>query len=188
MEVDDDVQLTPQKGGASPTNPLSTNAFVTSGRQNLVTSSRPNARPPGGVTSISFGDYMGPTATPAASPAPVKSAQQVGAPATPTQPTTPESAESVPDAPAPIPMMELPTEPEVENEEDAGEEEQPAAVVAPVLPPSAPAKPEPAAAPKIVSSNAFASGTHQNSGNVMTGRPSTRVRAPPGGASSITFG
>lgn len=176
--MDDDARLTPQKGGASPTNPLSTNAFVTSGRQNLVTSSRPNARPPGGVTSISFGDYMGPTATPSASPAAAKSSQQGAAPATPTQPTTPESAESVPDAPQPIPMMELPTEAEVEEEEGEREEEQPAAVV----------EPEPAAAPKIVSSNAFASGTHQNSGNVMTGRPSTRVRAPPGGASSITFG
>ncbi len=38
------------------------------------------------------------------------------------------------------------------------------------------------------SSNSFASGANQNSGNVMTGRPSTRVHAPPGGKSSFMFG
>jgi hypothetical protein len=38
------------------------------------------------------------------------------------------------------------------------------------------------------SSNAFANGANQNAGNVMTGRSSTRVRAPPGGKSSISFG
>ena len=34
----------------------------------------------------------------------------------------------------------------------------------------------------VPSSNRFASGAHQNSGNVLTERPSTRVQAPPGGA------
>ena len=36
-----------------------------------------------------------------------------------------------------------------------------------------------------VSANAFASGSNQNSGNVMTGRPTSRVLAPPGGHCSI---
>ena len=35
------------------------------------------------------------------------------------------------------------------------------------------------------SANAFASGSNQNSGNVMTGRPTSRVLAPPGGHCSI---
>jgi len=42
-----------------------------------------------------------------------------------------------------------------------------------------------AAAP---SSNAFACGTHQNSGNVLTDRPSTGLHAPPGGKSTICLG
>eukprot|EP00563_Minutocellus_polymorphus_P008678 CAMPEP_0181026126 /NCGR_PEP_ID=MMETSP1070-20121207/3469_1 /TAXON_ID=265543 /ORGANISM="Minutocellus polymorphus, Strain NH13" /LENGTH=161 /DNA_ID=CAMNT_0023103289 /DNA_START=16 /DNA_END=501 /DNA_ORIENTATION=- len=36
-----------------------------------------------------------------------------------------------------------------------------------------------------VSANAYASGSNQNSGNVMTGRPTSRVLAPPGGHCSI---
>mmetsp|Transcript_5804 Transcript_5804/g.12646 ORF Transcript_5804/g.12646 Transcript_5804/m.12646 type:complete len:152 (+) Transcript_5804:118-573(+) len=36
-----------------------------------------------------------------------------------------------------------------------------------------------------LSANAFASGSNQNSGNVMTGRPTSRVLAPPGGHCSI---
>eukprot|EP00939_MAST-03C_sp_MAST-3C-sp1_P002399 g2399.t1 len=38
------------------------------------------------------------------------------------------------------------------------------------------------------SSNAFACGSNQNAGNFITDRPSTRVHAPPGGRSQITFG
>jgi len=38
------------------------------------------------------------------------------------------------------------------------------------------------------SSNAYASGSNQNAGNVITDRPSTRVHAPPGGRSQINFG
>jgi len=38
------------------------------------------------------------------------------------------------------------------------------------------------------SSNAYANGANQNCGNVITDRSSTRVMAPPGGRSSITFG
>ncbi|GBG28436.1 Protein SPIRAL1 [Hondaea fermentalgiana] len=39
-----------------------------------------------------------------------------------------------------------------------------------------------------VSSNAFASGSNMNAGNFITDRPTTRVHAPPGGRSQITFG
>ncbi|GBG31899.1 Pentafunctional AROM polypeptide [Hondaea fermentalgiana] len=45
-----------------------------------------------------------------------------------------------------------------------------------------------AAPPSPPSANSFASGAHQNSENFMTGRPTTRVHQPPGGASSIIFG
>ena len=38
------------------------------------------------------------------------------------------------------------------------------------------------------SSNRFATGSNQNAGNVITDRSSTRIHAPPGGRSSITFG
>ena len=37
-------------------------------------------------------------------------------------------------------------------------------------------------------SNAYANGANQNCGNVLTDRPSTRVHAPPGGASSFVLG
>jgi len=47
----------------------------------------------------------------------------------------------------------------------------------------------PAPAPPSSSSNSFASNSNPNSGNfVVDGRTTTRVRQPPGGASSITFG
>ena len=38
------------------------------------------------------------------------------------------------------------------------------------------------------SSNAFASGSNQNSGNMITDRSSTRIHAPPGGKSSFSLG
>ena len=38
------------------------------------------------------------------------------------------------------------------------------------------------------SSNAYANGASQNTGNFITDRSSTRIHAPPGGRSSITFG
>jgi len=38
------------------------------------------------------------------------------------------------------------------------------------------------------SSNQYASGASQNTGNVLTDRRTTRVNAPPGGASSFTLG
>jgi len=41
---------------------------------------------------------------------------------------------------------------------------------------------------KAVSSNAFASNASQNSGNVLTDRPSTMLHAPPGGYSTICLG
>ena len=37
------------------------------------------------------------------------------------------------------------------------------------------------------SSNSFACGSNQNCGNVMTGRSSTRLHAPPGGGSSFNI-
>lgn len=43
------------------------------------------------------------------------------------------------------------------------------------------------ARPDRVSGNAFAQGHDQNCGNVMTDYPSTRVAAPPGGASSLSL-
>ena len=39
---------------------------------------------------------------------------------------------------------------------------------------------------EAASSNRFASGAHQNSGNVLTDRPSTRVQAPPGGKAPLS--
>lgn len=41
---------------------------------------------------------------------------------------------------------------------------------------------------KAVSSNAYATGSDQNCGNVITDRPTTRLHAPPGGHSSFSFG
>lgn len=38
------------------------------------------------------------------------------------------------------------------------------------------------------SANTFATGSNQNCGNVLTDRPTTRIRAPPGGNSSLTLG
>lgn len=43
-------------------------------------------------------------------------------------------------------------------------------------------------APSRLSSNSYASGSNQNAGNVLTERRITRIHAPPGGKSSITFG
>lgn len=40
---------------------------------------------------------------------------------------------------------------------------------------------------KSVSSNAYATGSSQNVGNVITDRPTSRVTQPPGGKSSISF-
>ena len=44
------------------------------------------------------------------------------------------------------------------------------------------------AASAPVSSNAFACGAHQNSGNVLTERPTTLLHAPPGGRATICLG
>lgn len=44
------------------------------------------------------------------------------------------------------------------------------------------------APPKTVSANLYADNQNQNSGNMLTGRSTTRVMQPPGGASSICLG
>ncbi len=41
---------------------------------------------------------------------------------------------------------------------------------------------------RTASANAFASGRDQNCGNVVTGRPTSRVLAPPGGTQTFTLG
>jgi hypothetical protein len=48
-------------------------------------------------------------------------------------------------------------------------------------------KPAPRAGNSGVSSNAYAQGSRQNVGNVITDRPTSRVTQPPGGRSSISF-
>lgn len=176
MEVDVTGD-TPAKGDGAAS-PTSSNAYASGVNQNAgnFLTEKPITRihaPPGGASSISFGDqHTAPAVGSATKPQP---ALVLG---TPTQPATPESAESSDDGPAPIPMMELPPAPSAVEEVEEVEE----AVVPPPAPPAA------AAAEAVVSSNAYATGSNQNSGNFMTGRPTTRVRAPPGGASSITFG
>lgn len=195
MEVDDTAE-TPGKESPAASNALSSNAYASGVNQNAgnFLTEKPITKihaPPGGVSSISFGDQHAsePAAAGAAKP------QQPGlALGTPTQPATPESAESTEDGPAPIRMMELPPAPSAveeaeEEQEEVGEGETAAAAA--VVPPPAPETEVTAAdggGASTVSSNAYASGSNQNSGNFMTGRPTTRVRAPPGGASSITFG
>lgn len=193
------TEESPSKAATSPTSStvLSSNAYASGVNQNAgnFLTDKPITRihaPPGGASSISFGDqHTGPAVAAAAGVTTKTKDQQGLVLGTPTQPATPESAESTEDGPAPIPMMELPPAPPAEEEEEVAEEE------AAVVPPPAPEEPaevveEAAAAPSsaaaAVSSNAYASGSNQNSGNFMTGRPTTRVRAPPGGASSITFG
>uniref|UniRef100_K3X8R6 Uncharacterized protein n=1 Tax=Globisporangium ultimum (strain ATCC 200006 / CBS 805.95 / DAOM BR144) TaxID=431595 RepID=K3X8R6_GLOUD len=46
----------------------------------------------------------------------------------------------------------------------------------------------PAVGSRERSSNSYANGSNQNAGNVLTDRRITRIHAPPGGTSSITFG
>ncbi|CAE7633120.1 unnamed protein product [Symbiodinium pilosum] len=41
--------------------------------------------------------------------------------------------------------------------------------------------------PALCSSNSYASGNSQNTGNVLTGVPTTRVLRPPGGASQMSL-
>lgn len=187
MEVDDTAETPGKAGESPPSNVLSSNAYASGVNQNAgnFLTEKPITKihaPPGGVSSISFGDQH---TEPAAAAEPQQQQQQGLVLGTPTQPATPESAESVEDGPAPIPMMELPPAPSAVEEEEVGEE------AAAAVPPPAPATEATAAVDgdaSAVSSNAYASGSNQNSGNFMTGRPTTRVRAPPGGASSITFG
>mmetsp|Transcript_27900 Transcript_27900/g.64833 ORF Transcript_27900/g.64833 Transcript_27900/m.64833 type:complete len:126 (+) Transcript_27900:79-456(+) len=53
---------------------------------------------------------------------------------------------------------------------------------------SGPSKVHPAARGGTVSANQFANGSNQNCGNVLTDRPTTRIRQAPGGNSSLVLG
>lgn len=57
----------------------------------------------------------------------------------------------------------------------------------PGMPPRLPQASEFAQPAQRVSSNIFANGSNQNCGNVISDRPTSRVLAPPGGASSFSF-
>ena len=47
---------------------------------------------------------------------------------------------------------------------------------------------KPAVGNRAVSSNVYANGSSQNTGNVITDRPTSRVTQPPGGKSSVCLG
>lgn len=202
MDVDATQEQSSPGGAASPSsNQISSNAFASGVSQNSgnFLTEKPITKihaPPGGASSIVFGDEISSTpskAAPQASKAPI-------AVATPTQPATPESStegastiapaedesstptEPTENGPEPIPMKDLASVPKDEEPKENG-------AAASTAPETKSPEPKPAPVPdRSVSANAYASGVNQNSGNFMTGRPTTRVRAPPGGASSITFG
>ena len=142
---------------------VSSNRFANGSNQNCgnVISDRSTTRlhaPPGGHTSDIFGTGLGQTRAPAPRN-------------TNTQPAT-----SIPSAPVPEPVaanrfVETRTE------------------TAPVKPALVAQKPVHVPSPKRgTSANVFANGSNQNSGNFITDRPTSRVLAPPGGRSNITFG
>jgi len=58
---------------------------------------------------------------------------------------------------------------------------------APAQPTNVPPPQQPVKVTGATSSNAWASNSSQNSGNMISDRPTSRVLAPPGGKSSITF-
>lgn len=204
MEVDATQEQSSPGGASSPSsNQISSNAFASGVSQNSgnFLTEKPITKihaPPGGASSIVFGDEISSTpskAAPQASKAPI-------AVAIPTQPTTPESStegasttapaedesstptEPTGNGPEPIPMKDLASASVPKDEEP----KENGAAASTALETKSP-EPKPAPVPGApVSANAYASGVNQNSGNFMTGRPTTRVRAPPGGASSITFG
>ena len=91
--------------------------------------------------------------------------------------------------PAPAPVRRAPAArpqaaaPAAKREEPAAP--APKAVLRDVNTPAAAAAP---AGKARVSSNAYATGSNQNCGNVITDRPTTRLHAPPGGKSSFSLG
>ncbi|CAM9581168.1 unnamed protein product [Discosporangium mesarthrocarpum] len=181
IEVDvDTASETQDEVSTSPfaVNQGSSNAFASGVNQNSgnFLTGKPITRihaPPGGVSTISFGgdEPETPAPTPAPAPAPVEDT---------TQPATPESAEEPPVSTEVVSGIDL------ESSSSAVPSDAPPAPPAENATEVAVAPPAPPAS--AVSANAYASGTNQNSGNFMTGRPTTRVRAPPGGASTLTFG
>ena len=145
----------------------SSNAFASGANQNSgnVITDRPSTRvhaPPGGRSQISFGDDTA---------------------ATQTQPSVASTA-----TPGESQNSEL-----TASAKNFAKQQMSSSIFA-----DASSKPKAAAAAaafasksvtrKATSSNAFASGANQNSGNVITDRPSTRVHAPPGGRSQISLG
>mmetsp|Transcript_9118 Transcript_9118/g.15117 ORF Transcript_9118/g.15117 Transcript_9118/m.15117 type:complete len:180 (+) Transcript_9118:85-624(+) len=143
---------------------VSSNAFASGSNMNAgnVISDRPTTRlhaPPGGYTS----DIFGTGAASASRPAPQQQAQPRAQPIHQHQPevrsVAPQRVEHV--------------------------EKTPIVDKTNIAPPAHDAAP---GVNKGVSSNAFASGSNMNAGNFITDRPTTRVHAPPGGRSQITFG
>ncbi|CAM9834524.1 unnamed protein product [Choristocarpus tenellus] len=172
MEVDIEEGAEPHVTTSPFATRISSNSYASGISQNSgnFLTEKPITRvhaPPGGISTISFGGDE--PATPAPAPVPVEDV---------TQPATPESAEE--------PSASVNEASVVDNESFS-----PASTTSMPVPPaeevSAVAPPAPPSTGSV-SANAYASGTNQNSGNFMTGRPTTRVRAPPGGVSSLTFG
>lgn len=92
--------------------------------------------------------------------------------------------------PAPAPVRRAPVAPAARVAAPAAKREEPAApapkaVLRDVNTAAAAAAP---AGKGRVSSNAYATGSNQNCGNVITDRPTTRLHAPPGGKSSFSLG
>jgi len=124
---------------------------------------RPSTRvhaPPGGASSFNiFGGYDEPAA----------------------KPTRPVAAAAA----APAPRTSAATETVVESKES---KEAPSERFSTSTSAHSGSAPVASAGAMRVSSNAFASNGHQNSGNFITDRSTTRLHAPPGGKSSFSFG
>jgi SPIRAL1-like protein len=152
---------------------VSSNAYASGANQNAgnVLTDRPTSKvlaPPGGATSWSMGW--------GSEPAPAEPRRGRGAGASAPLESAPAAyggAAYAPPAPAPA-AYSAPAEPAYSAYGGGGGGAMP--------------QEPPATRFHRVSSNAYASGANQNAGNVLTDRPTSKVLAPPGGRSSITFG
>lgn len=136
---------------------------------------RPTSRvlaQPGGGSSLSFGL--------APSPPPVK---QQKAPIVEEPTVTTMKAEEKEEGAVVTTKEE--NEEEVSNQQDDSHEKA-STIDAPTL--TTTTQPKPADNSNSLSANAFVSGSNMNGGCVMTGRPTSRVLAPPGGHTSIKLG